>query len=232
MRPAVHHALPTHLPTRKLGHGDLVPYARQISHAAHAGQVDKADNPYVDHPTRIVHALGAADASDFEIAVGWLHDVVEDTGVTLTYLRALGFPSEVLVPLDAITRRPGEHPFAYYKRVARNQTALNVKFCDINDNYDPKRLALLADELSKRLDKKYRKAVVALVAVAVANGLYVGKRRSNAAERFAASLEPAVLAELVAAVAPAVVVVPPSISDQLPGEQLDGVDFLAVFQSA
>jgi (p)ppGpp synthase/HD superfamily hydrolase len=58
-----------------------------IAAAAHAGQWDKGRPlPYVTHPARV---MGRFDDPELQ-AVAVLHDVVEDTGLTLDDLRARG----------------------------------------------------------------------------------------------------------------------------------------------
>lgn len=58
---------------------------------AHAGQVDKAGEPYILHPLRLMLALNGM----YPRMAAVLHDVVEDTSVTLDNLRSEGFPTEV-----------------------------------------------------------------------------------------------------------------------------------------
>lgn len=42
----------------------------------HLGQEDKSGKPYILHPARVAERMNAPE----EKVVGWLHDVVEDTG--------------------------------------------------------------------------------------------------------------------------------------------------------
>ena len=60
--------------------------AQNFATKAHtdAGQLRKfTGEPYIVHPAAIVEVLGAISPSDEMIAAAWLHDVVEDTDVTL-----------------------------------------------------------------------------------------------------------------------------------------------------
>jgi GTP diphosphokinase / guanosine-3',5'-bis(diphosphate) 3'-diphosphatase len=75
-----------------------------IASGAHAGQVDKAGQPYILHPLRVMLRI----ASEAERIAEVLHDVMEDSGVTLELLRAEGFSSEIISAVDALTRRKGE----------------------------------------------------------------------------------------------------------------------------
>jgi (p)ppGpp synthase/HD superfamily hydrolase len=90
---------------------------------AHAGQFDKAGKPYIDHPLRVMARVTTPD----ERVAAILHDVVEDTAVTLGDLRGGGCPEEVVAAVDSLTKRLGEDKMAYYRRVASNPIALVVK---------------------------------------------------------------------------------------------------------
>ena len=74
-----------------------------IAARAHAGQVDKARQPYILHPLKVMLRLQATD----ERIAAVLHDVVEDTPITLDDLRAAGFSPAVITAVDALTKRPG-----------------------------------------------------------------------------------------------------------------------------
>ena len=138
--------------------------AGRLAVAAHAGQVDKAGNPYWTHPERVARRVrelypGAPDAA---VATAWLHDVVEDTGVTEAELRDV-FPAEVVDAVVALTRRPDVDADDYYANIrAAGGIALMAKHADIMDNLDAGRLASLEPSLAARLREKYAKALVLL----------------------------------------------------------------------
>jgi (p)ppGpp synthase/HD superfamily hydrolase len=139
---------------------DIVAAARTIAIEAHRGQVDKAGAPYIDHPRRVADAMAGNPCAE---AVAWLHDVVEDTAVTLDDLARRGMPAEVVSAVDAMTRRSGETEHEYWARVRSNPVALAVKVRgDIADNADPRRLARLDPHTRQRLADKYRRALDAL----------------------------------------------------------------------
>lgn len=143
---------------------DLVARARALAARAHAGQVDKAGAPYIGHPGRVaVHVAQHAGAGDLEAAraVAWLHDVVEDTPVTLAEL-AQQFPAGIVAAVDAMTKRAGEERDAYYERVRANPIARAVKHADLDDNTDPARTTRLDPDARERLAAKYAHARAAL----------------------------------------------------------------------
>lgn len=143
---------------------DPVRRAQALATEAHAGQVDKVGVPYIEHPARIAaRARAAGDGDDAEI-VAWLHDVVEDTDVTLAEIDR-DFGPEIARAVDAITRRDGEGD-AYYGRVAADPLALVVKRHDIADNTAPERTARLDPATRERLAAKYEHALALLDAPA------------------------------------------------------------------
>jgi len=125
---------------------------------AHEGQVDKAGQPYVLHPLRVMLALKSTE----ERIVGVLHDVVEDCDVSLEELREHGFSEAVVQALDSVTKRPEEKGDDGYQsfvvRAGKNPIGRRVKIADLMDNMDLTRLAELSDKDFRRLDR-YMKAL-------------------------------------------------------------------------
>jgi (p)ppGpp synthase/HD superfamily hydrolase len=67
---------------------DLIERAIELAARAHAKQVRKGtDTPYISHPYAVGMMLAKAGCPDELIAAGILHDTVEDTWVTLDYIR-------------------------------------------------------------------------------------------------------------------------------------------------
>jgi (p)ppGpp synthase/HD superfamily hydrolase len=129
--------------------------AIQVARRAHEGQLDKSGRPYIAHPLRVMGKV----RSEHERMAAVLHDVVEDTPVTLADLKAAGCPEEVVAAVAAISKRPGEDQTEYLARVATNPIALAVKRADIADNMSPDRLARLDAATQERLRVKYESAL-------------------------------------------------------------------------
>lgn len=129
---------------------------RAIAIAAekHAGQTDKAGEPYILHPLRVMLRLSTEE----ERIAAVLHDVVEDCGVTLDDLRAEGFPSAVLRAIDSVTKRKDETYDAFVARAAVDPIGRRVKLADLEDNSDLSRLANPTDRDRERV-KKYERAI-------------------------------------------------------------------------
>ena len=83
-----------------------------------------------------------------------LHDVVEDTPITLGDLRNEGFHPDVIVAIDALTKREGESRIQAAKRAAANPIARMVKLADVTDNMDLSRISEPTDKDFDRL-KEY-----------------------------------------------------------------------------
>jgi (p)ppGpp synthase/HD superfamily hydrolase len=124
--------------------------AIEIAAAAHAGQIDKAGQPYILHPLKVMFRV--TDPHERMAAV--LHDVVEDTSVTLQQLATEGFPAAVLSAIDALTKRPGETRIQAAARAALDPIALVVKLADNAENMDLSRIANPTEEDYARL-KEY-----------------------------------------------------------------------------
>ena len=101
----------------------------------HAGQTDKAGLPYAAHPERVAARLTAPE----EKVVGWLHDTVEDTGLTLEEIKAQ-FGPETSAAVDAISRRASEGWADYISRMKAHPLARQVKISDLIDNSNLSRI--------------------------------------------------------------------------------------------
>lgn len=78
--------------------------AEAFATAKHAGQFRRNGvTPYIEHPRRV--ALRVRRLGVLAVVVAWLHDVVEDCGVTLDELRAAGFSEAVVRAVDDLSQR-------------------------------------------------------------------------------------------------------------------------------
>jgi GTP diphosphokinase / guanosine-3',5'-bis(diphosphate) 3'-diphosphatase len=111
--------------------------AIEIAAKAHAGQTDKAGQPYILHPLRVMMAVSGAE----EKIAAVLHDVVEDTSVTFQDLKIEGFSDQVLNAVFALTKTKGEARIDAAKRASQDPIARAVKIADVSDNMNLKRIA-------------------------------------------------------------------------------------------
>ncbi len=126
--------------------------ALAIAVEAHRGQVDKAGQPYILHPLRVMARVTTAE----ERLVAVLHDVVEDSPKTLDDLRAAGFDEAVVRAVDFLTRREDETYEAFIERVDGDALARRVKLADLEDNMTLTRLRELDERAVERLGRYMR----------------------------------------------------------------------------
>jgi (p)ppGpp synthase/HD superfamily hydrolase len=137
--------------------GDAIAMAAE----AHQGQVDKAGEPYILHPLRVMFRIREAGHRVEVQAAAVLHDVVEDSGVTLEDIAALS--PEVAALVDAVTRRPDEPYPDFIHRAGKDPEARAVKVADLEDNLSRiDQLARVSPERAERLRKRYERALEVL----------------------------------------------------------------------
>ena len=136
---------------------EKVEEARALAASRHAGQADKAGAPYIGHPQRVAGRLNSPE----EQIVGWLHDTVEDTGLSLAEVEAR-FGKAVAQAVDAVSRREGEPWEAYLLRVKANPVARRVKISDLIDNSNLSRLPRVTRRDVER-QGKYNRALLFLM---------------------------------------------------------------------
>ena len=110
--------------------------AIQIAAQAHAGQIDKAGQPYILHPLRVMLRM----VTEEERIVAVLHDVVEDSEVSMADLSAEGFSIDILSAIEALTKLEGETRVSAAHRAAGNALARRVKLADNTENMDLSRI--------------------------------------------------------------------------------------------
>lgn len=143
---------------------EQVERAERLATVAHYGQTDKAGEPYINHPYRVVghyldrmaEARHPHDTRYYEGWVAaWLHDVAEDTPLDLRVLGGLRFPERSIEVVGLLTHDRRASREAYYERIATDSLAVMVKVSDMDDNTDPRRLARLDLPTADRLRRKY-----------------------------------------------------------------------------
>ena len=127
---------------------------------AHRGQTDKAGKPYILHPLRVMLSLPDETAR----IVAMLHDVLEDTAVTVADLREAGYSDEILNALDALTRKSSESYEEFIDRAGAIPLARRVKLADIADNLDESRLEQIREADLKRF-ARYKAARQKLLSI-------------------------------------------------------------------
>ena len=128
--------------------------AMKIAYQAHHGQTDKAGLPYVFHPFHLAEQMN----DEYSVCVALLHDVVEDTDMTLDELKKI-FPAEIIDAIALLTHPKNVPYLAYVERIKDNPLARAVKIADIHHNSDPSRMPAGDPQVQWRWENKYSKAL-------------------------------------------------------------------------
>ena len=137
--------------------------AEQLARQYHGDQTDLAGAPYIGH----LQAVSKAVNTPAEKTVAWLHDIVEDTPVTIEFLREQGFSEEILTAVDLITRRKPFKYDAYISALSHNTIARHVKIADLYHNLDISRLPAdyAASDRTQRRMQVYQRAFNKLLSI-------------------------------------------------------------------
>jgi (p)ppGpp synthase/HD superfamily hydrolase len=134
--------------------GEMLGKMLVLTTNAHAGQYDKAGQPYILHPLKVMHYMKTEDEELQCIALG--HDVIEDTSVTYKDLRDAGISERVIAGIAALTKLPGQTLDEYKAGVFANRDAMLVKLCDLRHNTDIRRLKGVSEKDLERMAKYNR----------------------------------------------------------------------------
>lgn len=132
----------------------LINKAIETAAKAHDGQFDKAGQPYIYHPLRVMLYAEGDEKVKFTAV---LHDVMEDSPITENDLKKEGFDDEIIMALKLLTRSEGQDYFEYVKNLKGNPIAKAVKLADLKDNMDMSRIKEPKERDFLRLEK-YKKA--------------------------------------------------------------------------
>ena len=137
---------------------DMTKKALKLSFEAHKNQVDKSGMPYVYHPFHLAEQMKDENTT----VVALLHDVAEDTEVTVEDIREMGFSDEVCDALCIMTHDKDVPYMEYVKRLKDNPIAKAVKLADLQHNSDLTRLDEVDEKALKRVEK-YKQAIEELL---------------------------------------------------------------------
>lgn len=137
----------------------LIEQAISIALTAHAGKLDKGGNVYILHPLRLMNAMNTPE----EKIVALLHDVVEDSNITIPQLKEKGFPGKILKAVAVLTKTENQPYENYIAAIKKNPLATKVKLADLKDNMNLTRLKEITEADKLRM-KKYKAAYNLLTA--------------------------------------------------------------------
>lgn len=136
---------------------EMTKKAMKLCFEAHKEQKDKSGMPYVFHPYHLAEQMEDEDTT----VTALLHDVLEDTPLTLDELRAMGFHARVLEALALMTHDESIPYMDYVAKLRTNEIARAVKLADLRHNSDLTRLDTVDDRALRRIEK-YRQAIALL----------------------------------------------------------------------
>jgi len=108
--------------------------ARNIAQDSHLDRHDRFGERVIEHAARVAAAV-PPEAQ----AIAWLHDVLENSPVSTSELRADGLTAIELAALELLTRFPAESYELYALRIAHasgpeGELARIVKLADLDDH--------------------------------------------------------------------------------------------------
>ena len=131
--------------------------ALKLCFEAHKDQVDKSGLPYVFHPFHLAEQMQDEDTT----VVALLHDVAEDTELTLDRIAELDFGEKVMTALALLTHAKEVPYMDYLRAIKPNPIARTVKLADLRHNSDLSRLDEMTEKALLRREK-YLKAIAFL----------------------------------------------------------------------
>lgn len=132
--------------------------AMNIAYQAHKNQVDKNGYPYIAHPLHLAEQMTTENTA----ITALLHDVVEDSDITLFDLENYGFDTEIIKAVKLLTRQNNITYKEYIEKIKTNDIARTIKIADLKHNLDMTRLDNITPNDIKRAEK-YKKSLAFLI---------------------------------------------------------------------
>lgn len=124
------------------------------------GVYDKSGEPYILHCLTVMENVKKWGDVELQIAAV-LHDIVEDTEVTLEDLRKWGYSPRVVKIVDHVSKREGNSYDEEIARICNDQDSIKVKMGDLEHNSSILRLKGVREKDLQRI-QKYHKAYFTL----------------------------------------------------------------------
>ena len=136
---------------------ELSKKAMLIAYHAHRDHVDKGGMPYIFHPLHLAEQMD----TEYSVITALLHDVIEDSDISLEDLKAEGFPEPILEALSLLTHEKQVPYLEYVQRLKGNELARKIKLADLTHNSDVSRLSV-QDDSSRQRFENYQRAIALL----------------------------------------------------------------------
>ena len=130
----------------------------------HADQKDKLGKPYIGHIERVVAHLkqSFSNFTDDQLHAAYLHDAMEDCGVTKSDLFDKGYKDTIVKTIELVTKPKEKMSNSDCEEwirsiiiASQNIDAIRVKFSDMSDNLNEERMSQLEVKERSKLQKKY-----------------------------------------------------------------------------
>lgn len=133
---------------------DIYTKAAKIVNRLFKDKLDKGGNSYLNH---LYHVSNSFEDINMK-TIGLLHDVIEDTIITTSDLRQVGFNNEIVNVISIITKEDHELYSDYIDRILKsnNMYAINIKISDIKHNMDLSRIKNPNEKDIERIERKYK----------------------------------------------------------------------------
>lgn len=130
--------------------------AFEVAALAHGGQVDKAGVAYINHPIKVAAQV---EENISAVIVALLHDVAEDTNLTLAELKKkIPLTDAEIQALELLTHDEKIPYLEYVARLKSNDLARAVKIADLKHKSDLSRIKNPSPKDFVRVEK-YRAAL-------------------------------------------------------------------------
>ena len=138
---------------------DRIDAARELAKRAHNGQLDKAGEPYINHPLAVASDVGDDESA---VIVALLHDTIEDTALDFDDLKDF-LTAEEMSALKLLTHDAAVPYADYVRAIKQNELARRVKIADLKHNMNLTRLPKITDADRERVETKYKPALKYLI---------------------------------------------------------------------
>ena len=132
----------------------LIKRAILFAFDAHRGQYDKSGLPYITHPLHVAESMETED----ECVVALLHDVLEDTDITIEDLTRIGITDRQIAALKLLCHDDSVPYLEYVQAIRVDPIARTVKLADLYHNSDLTRLNVITTQDIERVEK-YKQAI-------------------------------------------------------------------------
>ena len=129
--------------------------AMRVAYDAHRDQVDKGGVPYIFHPYHLAEQMN----NEIRVCAALLHDVVEDTDITLEHLKS-EFPPAVTDIVQLLTHEEEVDYYEYVAGICTNEDAAFVKLADLVHNMREDRL--VKQQSNEQIQRRFQKYAEAL----------------------------------------------------------------------